>query len=74
VYVDGKLLDEPYLPPARRDHQPARTWHVPPGEYFLVGDNRSQFCDPRIFGAVPKKDLIGKVVVVSWPPSRTGFR
>ncbi len=74
VYINGKLLKEPYIQPSRRDNEPARTWHVPPGDYFFMGDNRSQSCDSRVWGAVPRKNLIGEVFFVYWPPNRIGFR
>jgi signal peptidase I len=77
VYINGKLLKEPYIQPSRRDTgdtAPARTWHVPPGEYFFMGDNRAQSCDSRVWGSVPRKNLIGEVFFVYWPPNRIGFR
>jgi signal peptidase I len=75
VYIDGKLLNEPYLKPDRRDHEPARTWpRVQPDHYFFMGDNRQQSCDSRSWGTVPRKNLIGEVFFVYWPPNRIGFR
>jgi signal peptidase I len=74
VYINGKLLKEPYIQASRRDTDPPRTWHVPPGYYFFMGDNRSQSCDSRVWGPVPRKNLIGEVVFVYWPPNRIGFR
>jgi signal peptidase I len=73
VYVDGKKLREPYIDAARRREDPTRgTWHVPEGEYFLLGDNRGASCDSRRWGAVPRHDIIGRVVLVYWPPGRIG--
>jgi len=74
VYINGKLLKEPYIQASRRDNEPSRTWHVPPGYYFFMGDNRSQSCDSRVWGSVPRKNLIGEVFFVYWPPNRIGFR
>ena len=74
VYVDGRRLEEPYIKPDRRDHEPPRSWNVPKGEYFFMGDNRSQSCDSRVWGAVPRANLIGEVFFVYWPPNRIGFR
>jgi signal peptidase I len=70
VFINGKQLEEPYLEKIRRDGQtyPART--VPPGQYFMMGDNRSQSCDSRIWGSVPRQNLIGQVFATYWPPNR----
>jgi signal peptidase I len=72
VFVDGRRLPEPYLAAERRDREPAHVWRVPAGEYFLLGDNRSQSCDSRFYGPVPKHDVIGRVVFRYWPLSRLG--
>jgi signal peptidase I len=73
VYIDGHPLQEPYVQGQRRDHQ-SGTWKVPKGEYFFMGDNRNESCDSRTWGAVPRKDLIGEVFFVYWPPNRIGFK
>jgi signal peptidase I len=70
-------LAEPYVDKARRlaDSQHfGMTWKVAPDSYFMMGDNRSQSCDSRTWGSVPRKDLIGTVFFVYWPPDRIGFR
>jgi signal peptidase I len=74
VYVNGEELDEPYIEPDRRDHGPERTFTVPEGQYFMMGDNRSQSCDSRVWGSVPRDNLIGKVFATYWPPNRISFR
>ncbi|HLX33570.1 MAG TPA: signal peptidase I [Gaiellaceae bacterium] len=70
-------LNEPYVPASARQVDTehfGKTWHVPEGEYFMMGDNRSESCDSRMWGSVPRHDLIGTVFFVYWPPDRIGFR
>jgi len=70
-------LKEPYLPKQNRlqDSQHfGQTWTVPPDSYFMMGDNRSQSCDSRTWGAVPRDKLIGTVFFVYWPPDRISFK
>jgi signal peptidase I len=70
-------LKEPYVSAARRLQDSAhfgQVWKVPPGDYFMMGDNRSQSCDSRTWGSVPRNKLIGTVFFVYWPPDRIGFR
>jgi signal peptidase I len=71
VLIDGKPLKESYVKPARRDSRTA-AWHVPPGQYFLMGDNRKVACDSRTFGSVAKNDIRGRVLLTYWPLSRVG--
>jgi signal peptidase I len=70
VSIDGRPLNEPYV--KYRDTQTAK-WRVPKGEYFFMGDNRASSCDSRMWGAVPRHNLIGTVVVSYWPLNRLGI-
>ncbi len=70
VYINGKKLNEPYIKPDRRDNRTMQPIKIPPGHYFMMGDNRSSSCDSREWGTVPRKNLIGKVFAIYWPPSR----
>ena len=74
VYINGRKLDEPYVEPARRAFGPERTWKIPKGNYFVMGDNRSQSCDSTEWGPVARENLIGKVFMTYWPPQRISFR
>jgi signal peptidase I len=75
VYINGVELKEPYIAADRRDHEPPRTWaKIPKGYYFFMGDNRAQSCDSRVWGPVPRGNLVGEVFFVYWPPNRLGFR
>lgn len=68
VYVDDRLLDEPYLPRGvlTADFGPVT---VPPGRLWVLGDNRDNSCDSRCFpeGAIPESSVIGRVIVRVWP-------
>jgi signal peptidase I len=46
---------------------------VPPGEYFMMGDNRPDSEDSRYWGPVPDKWIIGVAFFTYWPPDRIGF-
>jgi signal peptidase I len=82
VYINGKKLNEPYIHPDRRDSQtlkmadisPKGTLErIPKKEYLMMGDNRTSSCDSRVWGLVPRKNLIGEVFATYWPPSRISF-
>ena len=74
VYINGRRLVEPYIEQRRRDHDSRPSQRVPKGHYIMLGDNRTQSCDSRVWGPVPRNRLIGKVFAVYWPPSRLSLR
>jgi signal peptidase I len=75
IYINGKKLIEPYIKPDRRDSGVSYDVRkIPEHTYFMMGDNRSQSCDSREWGTVPRENLIGPVFFVYWPPNRIGFR
>ncbi len=49
-----------------------RTIVVPPGDYYMMGDNRPDSEDSRFWGPVPRRWLIGYVFFSYWPPNRIG--
>ncbi len=72
VYVNGKKLDEPYVPAEYRDHVPLKKESVPADKYFVLGDHRSSSNDSRVWGFVDRKEIYGKAVFVYWPPDKIG--
>jgi signal peptidase I len=78
IYVNGRLLAEPYLPqydplgpPIASSQHPYR---VPPGEFYVLGDNRADSCDSRYWGPLKGSSIIGKVVLTFWHESHPEFR
>lgn len=72
VVLNGHLLEEPYAAGPTRG--PKGPEVVPPGRYFVLGDNRANSEDSRFaeVGFVPRRYLIGRAVWVFWPLSRAG--
>jgi signal peptidase I len=70
VYIDGKKLNEPYIKADRRDPETHGPQQIAKGTYFMMGDNRAESCDSRVWGTVPRKNLIGEVFATYWPPNR----
>src|SRR5580700_2018286 len=77
IYINGRLLAEPYLPRydplgppiASRQHP----YRVPPGEFYVLGDNRSDSCDSRFWGPIQGSSIIGKVVLTLWHNGHPDF-
>src|SRR5579862_6326371 len=72
VYLNGKLLPEPYVPPESEDFGGLSPEKIPKGEYFVMGDHRISSNDSRIFGPVPRKFIYGKAVFAYWPVNHFG--
>jgi signal peptidase I len=79
IYVDGKLLAEPYLPkddplgPAIPNASRQHPYRVPPGDFYLLGDNRAISCDSRYWGPIKGSSIAGKVVLDWWHNSHPIF-
>jgi signal peptidase I len=72
VYINDRLLKEPYLPKGTTTEDLPRTV-IPPGNYYMMGDNRAASSDSRVFGPIPRSTIIGRAFVKMWPLSRLGF-
>lgn len=76
VYVNGEILDEPYVTEkCLGDCDLEFPYKVPGTSYFVLGDQRTNSVDSRnsVIGAVSRDDIIGKVFLRVWPFTRFGF-
>jgi signal peptidase I len=85
VYVDGRYLPQPWLPKVDQGvtvfppsipgclPSPPGSCRIPAGEYIMLGDNRTNSSDSRVFGPVPGSLFIGRAFILVWPLSRIGF-
>jgi signal peptidase I len=67
VYINGEQINELYItaPPEYRGR-----WIVPKSSIFALGDNRNISIDSHVWGSVPMENVIGKAILVYWPPNR----
>jgi signal peptidase I len=81
TYINGRRLAESYIAPSRRDGDTKTLGDIPPvgtlrripaQMYLMEGDNRAHSCDSRVWGLVPRANIIGKVVLTYWPLDRVG--
>jgi signal peptidase I len=68
VLIDGHLLREPYLHVSTLGSYGPEV--VPPGDVFVLGDNRGNSEDSRAFGFVPIRSVVGEAILIYWPPPR----
>jgi signal peptidase I len=79
LYVDGRRLREPYLPP----HDPLGPpipgatrqdpFQVPRGDFYVMGDNRAISCDSRYWGPIKGSSIIGRVIMLLWHDGHPDF-
>ena len=74
VYVNGEMLDEPYIREAcTLASCPDSEWPIEDSMYFVMGDNRNESRDSRAFGPVHRSFFVGEALLRYWPPDDLGF-
>ena len=82
VYIDGRPLHEPWLPEPTPVTSPSplpyafslnHPYTVPPGYYYVMGDNRTDSEDSRYFGPISGSLIVGKMAFVVWPLSDSAW-
>jgi signal peptidase I len=69
---NGAKVEEPYVDEGIRTEGCKRT-AVGPGELFVMGDNRTNSQDSRVFGVIHRSDVVGRAFVRIWPLNHTGW-
>jgi len=74
VSVNGELQEEPFIKPDPQCDicELPQEITVPPGHFFMMGDNRGQSLDSRVWGPVPEESIIGNAFFTYWPLDRIG--
>ena len=72
VFVNGRELVEPYLPASTTTTDFSKVV-IPKGRLWVMGDNRSNSSDSRVFGAIRRASVVGRAFVRIWPPTRSAF-
>jgi signal peptidase I len=74
IYINGKLLHQPWLTAEALANPgpPVQRTVIPPGEYYVMGDNRGDSSDSRVIGPIAKHLIVGRAFIRVWPLSRLG--
>ena len=72
VYIDGNKLEEPYLPESVIPAYEVETYKIGENEFFVMGDNRNNSADSRVFGPISMDKIFGRVIFIYGPFSRAG--
>jgi len=71
LYRNNKPVAEPYLPKGTFTSDFGKVV-IKPGYYWVMGDNREDSADSRVFGQVPRSALVGRAILKVWPLSHSG--
>jgi signal peptidase I len=72
VYVNDRIVSEPYVPPQYEDLSDFGPVRVPRDSYFVMGDHRISSNDSRVFGPVSSRYIYGRAVFAYWPVDHFG--
>ena len=72
-HPEGFTLDEPYLDPANLGGASHLQVTLGPDEYFVLGDNRRVSADSRVWGTLPREDIVGRVLLRLYPFNDIGI-
>ncbi len=67
VEINGRILNEPYLPTGTLLGPPIPKQVIPAGHYFVMGDHRDDSSDSRVWGPIAKSQIIGRAFILIWP-------
>lgn len=73
VYINGRPVEERYVPQGYQDVDSYPPVRVREGHYYVLGDHRNASNDSRSWGLVPRKYIYGKAVFRYWPVEKAGF-
>ncbi len=66
LYVNDQPVPEPYVQTSTMGPRLAKTT-IPPGQVFVMGDNRTNSSDSRVFGPIDEDTIVGRAFVKIWP-------
>ena len=73
LFVNGEPQKEPYTNKKLSDRSSYAKTTVPKNHVFVMGDNRANSADSRVFGPLPEKNIEGEAFLRFWPPDRIGL-
>lgn len=73
VYVNGRKLEEPYVAAGSSSTGIDTPVVVPEGHFYMMGDNRQDSADSRVFGPIDAESVTGRAFMVMWPIGRIAW-